>query len=279
MTTKRKIGLGLLYLELIIVAIIVLYPLTWVVITAFSTDSNLARASLIPEAGLTFDNFKRLFDKTNYLLWYKNTGYIAIMTMVFAVVLNVMTCFIFARYDFKGKKQGMLILSILQMFPVFSSLTAIYMIALNFKLLNNLNTLVILYVVGGIPGNIWLVKGFMSNISKSLDEAAYIDGASKLQVFWKIIFPLSKPIVAYIAVMSFMGPWLDYILPRYLINNDKMTTLAVGLFTLTDPLSSQYDFRAFTAGAILIGLPIALFYMYSQKFLLGGMMDGAVKGD
>ncbi len=279
MSSKKKLGIGLLYLELIIVALVVLYPLTWVVITAFSADANLARASLIPEAGLYLDNFRRLFEKTHYLQWYKNTGYIAVMTMLFSVILNVMTCFIFARYDFKGKKAGMLILSILQMFPVFSSLTAIYMIALNFGLLNNLNTLVILYVVAGIPGNIWLVKGFMNNISKSLDEAAYIDGASKIQVFWLVIFPLSKPIVAYIAIMSFMGPWLDYILPRYLINSDKKTTLAVGLFKLTDPLFATYDFRAFAAGALLIGLPIALFYMYSQKFLLGGMMDGAVKGD
>ncbi len=279
MTTKRKIGIAFLYLELILVALVVLYPIAWVVITAFSADSRLSRATLIPEAGLYLDNFRRLFTKTNYITWYKNTAYIAVLTMIFAVILNVMTCFIFARYSFKGKKAGMLILSILQMFPVFSSLTAIYMIALNFGMLNNLNTLVILYVVGGIPGNIWLVKGFMSNISKSLDEAAYIDGASKIQVFWKIIFPLSKPIVSYIAVMSFMGPWLDYILPRYLINNDKKTTLAVGLFELTDPLFATYDFRAFAAGAILIGLPIAGLYMYLQKFLMGGMMDGAVKGD
>ncbi len=279
MTAKKRLTTVLLYIELIAVALIVLYPLAWVVITAFSADPQLARASLLPEAGLTLDNFRRLFQETNYILWYRNTAYIAVMTMIFSVILNVMIAFVFARYDFKGKKTGLLFLSILQMFPVFASLTAIYMIALTFNMLNNLNTLVILYVVGGIPGNIWLVKGYMNNISKSLDEAAYIDGANKFQVFTKIIFPLSTPIVSYIAVMAFMGPWLDYIFPRYLINNDKLTTLAVGLQKLTDPLQSYYDFRAFAAGALLIGIPIAGLYIYFQKYLLGGMMDGAVKGD
>jgi len=273
---KRILSAILIYIELIIVAVIVIYPLLWVVGTALNEGTGIARSSFIPDK-VTLNNFTKLFTELNYGKWYLNTLYVAILTMVFSLIIHTMTAFVFARFNFKGRKTGLLTVMILQMFPSFMSLTALYMIALNFGMLNNLHMLVIVYVAGGIPANIWLVRGYMLNIPRSMDEAASIDGVTKLQLFFKIILPLSMPIMFFIAVTSFMGPWMDYMLPRYLINMDEKRTLAIGLFDLIT--GTNMDIRAFCAGAVLVAIPITIMYMVFQKFLLEGLMAGANKGE
>jgi arabinogalactan oligomer / maltooligosaccharide transport system permease protein len=273
---KKGVGAVFIYLELIIVAAIVIYPLLWVLGSALNESSGISRSSLIPEK-ISLANFKKLFTELSYGKWYLNTLYVAVLTTFFSLVIHTMTAFVFARLNFRGRKMGLLTVMILQMFPSFMSLTALYMIALNFGMLNNLNMLVIVYVAGGIPANIWLVRGYMLNIPKSMDEAASIDGVTKLQLFFKIILPLSMPIMFFIAVTSFMGPWMDYMLPRYLINMDEKRTLAIGLFDLIK--GANADFPAFCAGAVLVAIPITIMYMAFQRFLLEGLMAGANKGE
>jgi len=273
---KKGVGAVFIYLELIIVAVIVIYPLLWVLGSALNESSGISRSSLIPEK-ISLANFKKLFTELSYGKWYLNTLYVAVLTTFFSLVIHTMTAFVFARFNFRGRKMGLLTVMILQMFPSFMSLTALYMIALNFGMLNNLNMLVIVYVAGGIPANIWLVRGYMLNIPKSMDEAASIDGVTKLQLFFKIILPLSMPIMFFIAVTSFMGPWMDYMLPRYLINMNEKRTLAIGLFDLIK--GANADFPAFCAGAVLVAIPITIMYMAFQRFLLEGLMAGANKGE
>jgi arabinogalactan oligomer/maltooligosaccharide transport system permease protein len=272
----KVVTTALIYIELIVVAIVVLYPLIWVIGSSINPLNGINRASMIPD-NPTFANYIRLFTETKYAAWYLNTLYVAVLTTIFSIILHTMTAFCFARFKFKGRKGGLLAVMILQMFPSFLGLTALYMVALNFGMLNNLHMLVIVYVGGGIPGNIWLVRGYMLNIPRSVDEAAYIDGASKIQLFFKIILPLSMPNVFIIAVTSFMGPWMDYMLPRYLINMDEKRTLAIGLFDLVT--RSNSDFTAFCAGCVLVAIPITIMYMIFQKFLLEGLTAGANKGE
>lgn len=276
---KKYLGRSLIYIWLVIVAIMVIYPLLWVIGSSLNPINSITRASMIPE-NATFDNYIRLINETRYVTWFKNTGYIAVMTMIFAVMLNTITAFVMARFKFKGRKFGLLTVMVLQTFPSFMGLIALYMIALNFGMLNNLNMLVIIYVAGSIPTNIWLVRGNLLNLPKSLDEAAYIDGASKMQVFLQILLPLSLPIVTFIALTSFMSPWMDFMLPRLLINRTEMTTLAIGLYQMLDPAdSNNFDFTAFCAGAVLVAVPIATLYMIFQRFLIEGLAAGANKGE
>ncbi|MCL2004208.1 MAG: sugar ABC transporter permease [Oscillospiraceae bacterium] len=275
---KTILTRALIYIALIIVAIIVLYPLLWVIGSSFNPINSLGRTSIIPQSS-TLKNYVRLIQETDYIKWYLNTGYLAVVTMFFSVLLNTLTAFVFARFNFKGKRAGLLSVMILQTFPGIMGLTALYMIALSFGMLNNLNMLVIIYVGGSIPFNVWLVKGNLQNLPKSIDEAAYMDGATKLQVFTRIILPLSKPIISFIALTSFMAPWMDYMLPRFLINNMELRTLAVGLYEMSDPLNNTSDFTAFCAGTILIAVPITLLYMICQKFLIFGLAAGANKGE
>jgi arabinogalactan oligomer/maltooligosaccharide transport system permease protein len=272
---KKALGNLLIYLDLVIVAVMIIYPLLWVVGTSLNSRAGVT-GTIIP-ASPTLDNYIRLFTKTKYGAWYLNTLIVAILTTIFSIVLHTMTAFVFARFRFRGRKMGLLFVMILQLFPSFMGLTALYMVALNFGMLNNLMMLVIIYVAGGIPQNIWLVRGYMLNIPRSLDEAAFIDGASKVQLFFNVILPLSLPIITFISVTSFMGPWMDYMLPRYLINQNERRTLAIGLFDMISGTNS--DIAAFCAGSVLVAIPITILYMVFQKFLLEGLMAGANKGE
>ena len=269
---------GLIYIELIAVAIIVVYPLLWIVGTAFNPSNSITRISPIPD-NATLDNFIRLLRDTNFIRWFLNTGYIAVMTAILAVLVHTLTAFVFARFDFRGRKAGLLAIMLLQVFPSFMAVTAYFMIALTFNMLNNLNMLVIIYVATSIPINVWLVKGNLMNLPKSIDEAAYIDGATKLQVFRKIILPLSVPIISFVALTSFMAPWMDYMIPRFLINRSDTMTVALGLYDMVRLQTMYYDFTAFCAGAVLIAIPIAILYMIGQKYLIAGFASGANKGE
>ena len=269
----------LIYIELIIMVIFVLYPILWVIGSSLNPINGIARASMIPR-NPTFNNYIRLIRETNYVQWFLNTGYIAVLTMFFAVLINTLTAFIFARFKFTGRKTGLLIVMVLRTFPSFMGLTALYMIALNFNMLNNLNMLVIIYVANTIPFNVWLVRGNLLNLPKSLDEAAYIDGATKLQVFTKIILPLSVPVISFIALTSFMAPWMDFMLPRFLITRNEINTLAIGLYDMArETTGGRTDFTAFCAGAVIIAIPITVLYMFCQKFLISGLASGANKGE
>jgi arabinogalactan oligomer/maltooligosaccharide transport system permease protein len=266
-----------IYAWLIIVAVIVIYPLLWIIGSSFNPINSVARISPIPP-GATIENYIRLIQNTEYVRWYLNTGYVAVLTAAFSVLINTLTAFIFARFDFKGKKTSLLIVVLMQVFPSFMAITAFYMIALTFNMLNNLSMLVIIYVGTSIPINVWIVKGYLMNLPKSIDEAAYIDGATKLKVFTKIILPLSVSIISFIALTSFMMPWMDYIIPRFLINRTSTMTVAVGLYEMVRPQTMFYDFTAFCAGAVLIAIPITILYLIGQKYLISGLTSGANKG-
>ncbi len=273
MTSIRTIWLHIL---LVIMAIGVLYPVLWIVSASFNPTTGLSSSTLIPE-GATLDQYRRLFDETEFVNWYKNTLMIATLNMVASVFLTTTTAFIFARFKFIGKKIGLLSILILQMFPSFLGMVAIYMLFLNFGLLNKPLALVLIYATGQIPYNTWLVKGYLSGIPKSLDEAAMIDGATKIQLFFKVIFPLSKPIITFVAVTQFMAPWFDFLLPRLLISSDEKMTLAVGLYNMINGQSNN-NFTMFAAGSVLVAVPVALLYSYLQKYLIEGVTAGANKG-
>ena len=171
-----------------------------------------------------------------------------------------------SRFKFKGKKTSLMAIMILSMFPTFLSMTAIYTLFLILGLVGKPISMVIVYSVGAIPYNTWLVKGYLDGVPYAIDEAAYIDGCSRFQAFFKIILPMSRPIITYCAVSQFMLPWMDFILPNILLSNDKSKTLAVGLFALINGKES-INFTIFAAGAVLIAIPITIVFIIFQKYL------------
>lgn len=272
---KKYIISTFLHLELILVSLIVLIPIFWIVISSFNASSGLASATLIPEK-LTVNNYVKLFTETKYVMWFGNTLKIAIVNSAVSVMIVMVTAWVMSRFNFKGKKTGLMTLLILSMFPSFLSMTAIYVLFLTFGLLNKPIALVLIYSVGAIPYNVWLVKGYLDGVSKSLDEAAYIDGCTRLKAFFKVTLPLSMPIVTYVAVTQFMAPWMDYILPNLLLSKDQNRTLAVGLYALISEQEST-GFTMFAAGAVLVAVPISIVYIIFPKYIVQGISAGANK--
>lgn len=264
-----------IYIILIIFSVAVIYPVIWIVGSSFNEGTSLATSRAIPK-NFTLDNYIRLFQKTKYKTWYFNTLKIAVVNMIASVFLSGTMGYVFARLKFAGKKFGLMSILILQMFPTFMGMIAIYVLFLNFGLLDHPLALVLIYAVGQIPYNTWLIKGYLNNIPKSLDEAAYVDGATKFQTFTRIILPIMSPILTFVAITQFMAPWFDFILPNYLISSDEKRTLAVGLYRLINGQQNN-NFTMFAAGSVLVAAPITILYIFLQKFLVEGLTAGANK--
>lgn len=273
---KRRIKAILVNLELILVCLIVIIPVIWIVMSSFNQGKGLMSSSLLPK-NMTMRNYISLFQETDYLVWFKNSLSIAILNSFVSVILIMVTAWVVSRFHFRGRKTGLMTMLILSMFPSFLSMTAIYTLFITFGLNKSVLSLVLVYSAGAIPYNVWLVKGYLDGIPTSLDEAAYIDGSSKLHTFIKIIIPMSKPIIVYCAVSQFMMPWMDYILPNLLYTGESTRTIAVGLYTMISG-NENANFTVFAAGAVLIAIPITILYLLFQKYLVEGIAAGANKG-
>lgn len=277
-------------LILLTIAFVVIYPMAWIIGSSFNKTQSLGQVGISPfpkEASLV--QYKRLFlhENYNYGSWYLNTFKIAFFNMIICVLLTVSTAYVFSRFKFKGKKSGMMFMLIIQIFPSFSSMVAIYTLlsAITFlkpltgtqSLIDTHLGLLLVYSAGQVPYNTWLVKGYFDSIPRSLDEAAKIDGASNLQAFWKVILPLGIPIVSFVAVTSFMSPWMDFILPTLLLKSPKKKTLAIGLQEMISGQSNN-NFTLFAAGSVLVAVPITALFAFCQKYVVTGLSSGAVKG-
>ncbi|HPD13081.1 MAG TPA: sugar ABC transporter permease [Bacilli bacterium] len=292
-SSKSLIAKYLIFAELVGLGIIVLLPIIYIVGASFAKQSGLP-TTFWPR-NLTLENYRILFDEseTMFVHWYKNTFFLALLNMVFGVLFITGAAYIFARFKFKGKKIGLITILVLQVFPSFMGMVALFTLYQTFNLVGRPLALTFIYVGGSVPFNLWLIKGYLQQIPRDLDESAMLDGANKAQIFFKIILPLSVPILSFVAVSQFMAPWMDYILPSFLLNivprnanipagmnlaeyTKMQWTLAVGLFEFISGTNSEYT--TFAAGAIIVALPITVLYMLFQRFLIQGITAGATKG-
>jgi arabinogalactan oligomer/maltooligosaccharide transport system permease protein len=271
-----KINLTIVIILLIITSLGVLYPLVYVVSAAFSPGTGIAAVNILPFGnGFTVEHFRVLFTNTDYVIWFRNTLIIAVSTSALTIVVASLGAYVFSRFHFAVKKSMMLTMLILQIFPSFVGMIAIYVILLRIGGFDQLWGLVLVYLAGNIPYNTWLVKSYIDTISKSLDESARIDGANHLTIFWKIILPIAKPIIVFLGIASFTGPWMDFIFPKMVLRSADKQTLALGLYSfVTD---KKNEFTTFAAGALLVAIPFILFFVVTQKIMVTSFGGAAVK--
>lgn len=272
----KRINLTIVLVILTIFSLGVLYPLVYVVSAAFSPGNSIASLSIIPFGdGFTLEHFTHLFNNTNYLIWFKNTLIIALWTSILTIIVASLGAYVFSRFSFAMKKSMMLLMLILQIFPSFVGMVAIYVILLRIKGLDTLWGLVLVYLAGNIPYNTWMVKSYIDTIPKSLDESARIDGANHLHIFRKIIMPIARPIIVFLGITSFTAPWMDYIFPKMILRSADKQTLALGLFSfVTD---KKNEFTVFAAGALLVAIPFIIFFIITQKTMVTSFGNAAVK--
>lgn len=272
---KQKIIRAVIYLILICITITTLLPLYFVVIASFNPGNSLFTTKMFPGKFTTI-HYHNLFVKKQYGLWYRNTLKIAICSMILTVILVVITSYVLSQFRFKGRRAGLMFMLVMTMFPGFMSMIAIYLMLLQVGLLDTHLGLIIVYSGGALPGLTWLIKGYFDGIARTIPEAAKIDGAGNAVIFLKIMMPMSYPMLTFIAVTSFIGPWMDYIFARLVLRTPSKKTLAIGLFEMVTGRQNT-EFTMFAAGAILVALPITILYMSLQKYLIKGISEGASK--
>ncbi|URN95213.1 MAG: sugar ABC transporter permease [Candidatus Pristimantibacillus lignocellulolyticus] len=275
---KNILRLFFSYLILIIIAICCIYPALWVVFSSFRPGSSLFSVDFIPKVW-TLDHYRSLFSDSTftYAVWYWNTLKIATITMIFSTLLSTISMYALSRFRFKGRQNLLSMILVLGMFPGFMSLIPLYILLMQFELLNTHLALIIVYSFGSVLMNGFVIKGFFDTVPRSLDESARIDGATHLQVFTNIMIPLGKPILIYVALTTFTGAWVDFIFARLVLTSRDKWTLAVGMYDLVNSYQNS-NFTMFAAGAVLIAVPITLLFIFLQKFLVQGLTAGASKG-
>ncbi len=267
---------GCIYVIFLIISFFVIYPLIYVVSAAFSPSNSIASLNIIPFGdGFTLKHFTKLFTKTNYGNWFLNTLKVSVATTILTVITSSLSAYVFSRFNFAFKKPFLMSLLILQIFPSFVGMVAIYVILYRIGGLDTLWGLVLVYTAGNIPYNSWMVKNYMDTISKSLDEAARIDGASHFRVFWQIIVPIAKPIITFLGITSFTAPWMDFIFPKMVLRSAEKQTLALGLFTFVS--DKKNEFTTFSAGSLIVVIPFVIFFMLTQKTLITSFGSAGVK--
>ncbi len=277
MSKSRATADVLSYIGLVVLSIIWVSPIIILIIQSFTNSGN----SRILGTKFTLDNYIKLFSKEevefHYGKWYLNTFIVAIICCIISTFFVLSVSYTMSRLRFKMRKSFMNIALILGMFPGFMSMIAIYHILKQVKLTGTLTGLVVAYTAGAGLG-FYIAKGFFDTIPKAIDEAAWIDGATKWQVFTQITVPLSKPIIVYTILTSFNAAWVDFILVSYL-QGDKVDkyTIAYGLYKMVDMQHITTYYNRFCAGSILVAIPLTILFICMQKFYAEGL-SGAVKG-
>ncbi len=275
-----RILLIITYIILISWAVVILWPLFQMILSAFNGKQE-QYLMLNDEFTFSLKHFQYLFNKTLFLKWTKNTIFIALATAILTLIIVSFTGYAYSRYRFKGKKASLMAMMLIQAIPTFAGITAYFTM---YSVISSINPaftrqmmLVLIYAGGGIANNTFILKGYIDSISTELDDAAKIDGCSNLQVYKLIIMPIARPMLALIALWSFIGPFMDYLLPKVLLTSPESYTLAAGLFTLINDVRTLNQ-PAFAAGGLLTAIPIVILFIILQKQLVSGLSQGSVKG-
>lgn len=269
------------HLFLVILSTFWMIPIIWLAANSFGVENGVNFSHFFPSQ-LTLQHFRDLFTPNtivNFPKWFTNTMFIAIFTCVISSMFVLMVSYAMSCMRFKGRKALMNVGIILGMFPGFLSMIAIYFVLKSLGLTNTHFGLILVY--SGASGLGYLVaKGYFDTIPKSLNEAAKIEGASEAVVFWKVVLPLSRPIIVYTVISSFLAPWMDFVMANIILNNGIVEnyTVAVGLYKMLQKTLINTYFAQFCAGGILVSIPISILFIIMQKFYVESITGGAVKG-
>ena len=281
MKMRNRISNGFTYFILVMLNIIAITPLVYLVGQSFRAEAGAWSSTFFPKTW-TLANYKRLFTETPFLRWFGNTLFVAVISCLITTAFVLAVSYAFSRMKFRMRRPMMNVMLVLGMFPGFMSMTAVYFL-LKILLPNHFQSLASLIIVysAGAALSYYVAKGFFDTVPKSLDEAAFIDGATRSQIFWKITIPLSKPIVIYTVLISFIAPWCDFIFVSFIMSGVPdvgMYTVSLGMYKWLEREQIQQYFTTFCAAATIVAIPITGLFIWLQKYYVEGITGGAVKG-
>ncbi|MBQ7242613.1 MAG: ABC transporter permease subunit [Bacilli bacterium] len=288
MRRKKATDLLLTVLHNLFIAVLVfawLIPIFWLILVSFTGNLHGANISKFFPEVWTFQNYIDLFTKTGdvnaFPTWFMNTLIVSVCSTILSTLFVLATAFAFSRFNFKKRKGLMNISMIIALFPgMLTMLVSYYLFEYVFKIQSGLVRLIIAYSAGAGLGYL-VAKGFFDTIPTAVDEAAKLDGASSSRIFFQILVPLSKPIIVYTIITAFMSPWVDFVFAKIILGNNALPahyTVAMGLINLITAGNQVDWFGVFAAGSVIVAVPLSVLFMLVQKYYVGGVTGGAVKG-
>lgn len=280
----RRISLIIRMLIALVMIFFALFPALWAISASLDPTGSLASQQLIPD-NASLVNYKSLFNNPSlpYATWMWNSLKVSISVTLLSVMITTTTAFAFSRFRFYGRSTLLKTILLIQVFPAILAMVAVFALIqqlgsyIPFLGLNTLTGLGFIYLGGAMGINIWLMKGFFDTVPMDIDESAMVDGATHWQTFWMLIFPLVRPVVIVVGLLTFIGVYGEFLLANILLKSSSNFTVMVGLFQLQ---SNQFstNWGVFTAGSVLAAVPIVILYLLLQDFIVGGLTAGSVKG-
>ena len=281
---QRKIALALRILLAIVMLIFALFPVIWIFSASINPTNSLVGQGLIP-ANANLNNYRELFNNPRFPFstWMLNSLKLATLTTIFGLIFTAMAAYAFSRFRFRGRRSILQTILLVQVFPNFLNMVALFLILqqlgayIPWLSINTHGGLMLIYLGGILGVNTWLAKGYFDSIPRDLDEAAIVDGATHWQTFWYVLVPLIRPIMVVVGLLIFIGTYSEYVLARVLLTTSENYTLAVGLSLF---IQDQYANRwgIFCAGALIASIPVVALFLIFQRYLVGGLTSGSVKG-
>ena len=279
---KKKLDYIVRHIVLALLAFIWLIPIVWLFVTSLSGYKGIYTSHFFPKEW-SLDNYAQLFFRpdtaANFPAWFKNSMIIGVCTCVISTAFVLMVAYAMSCMRFPSRKRLMSLSMILGMFPGVLSMIAVYFVMKLIGLSNSIVGLIVVYSAGSGLGYL-ICKGFFDTIPASLREAARLEGASQFETFIKVVIPLSKPIIVYTVINSFLAPWMDFVMAKLMIRSKTPTdwTVAMGLYNLVQRTLVGDYFAVFCAGGIVVSIPISILFIFMQRFYVEGITGGAVKG-
>ena len=287
---QKQVNLALKIILAIILIVFSLFPIIWTVSASLDPRSSLSSQSLIPRnwgfghyLSLLTDTEEYPYDVFPYWTWLWNSIKIASISTILSLFITTLSAFAFSRFRFRGRVNMLKGILLIQVFPGMLAMIALFAILqqIGEQLpafgLNTHAGLILVYMGGAMGINIWLMKGFFDSIPREIDESAMVDGATHWQTFWLLIFPLVRPILIVVGILTFIGVYSDFLLARVILKSTEQYTVMVGLFIFQSGQFAQ-KWGPFTAGALMASLPVVVIYLLLQDYIVGGLTQGAVKG-
>jgi ABC-type glycerol-3-phosphate transport system permease component len=277
MNYRRAFSLLITYSVLVVAVMIIVFPVFWMASSSLKPATELfARNMTLLPVNWSLENYANVWLETPFPSFFWNSFKVATISTICAVVVSVYAAYALARVRFKGRYLYGMMLLITQMFPHILIVIPLFLIVRKLGLLNTHAALILAYTAFSLPSSIWLLRGFFEAIPEELEDAAAIDGAGMLQTFHRVILPLAGPGIAAVAMFDFIRAWNEFLFALIFLQSKELFTLPLGLASFQEEYTFRWDL--IMAGASIITLPVLFFFLLMQKFIVQGLLGGAVKG-
>jgi ABC-type maltose transport system permease subunit len=281
---RDQLSKAIRYVIAVLMIVFSLFPVIWTISASFDPVGSLAAQQLIPD-NATLENYTFLLtnDSFPFPTWLWNSLKVAVTVTLLSVIITTMAAYGFSRFRFYGRRRMLQTILLIQVFPAMLAMVALFALIQQLGTyipgfgLDTLTALGFVYLGGAMGINVWLMKGFFDTVPRDIDESAMVDGASHWQIFWRLLFPLVRPVLVVVGLLTFIGVYSDFLLARILLKSTSNFTVMLGLYIFQ---ANQFSERwgEFTAGALMAAIPIVIIYLLAQDYIIGGLTQGAVKG-